>query len=93
MDNETIKALFDEDFCEASSYRPSDEEYIRTNEKSSSAYDALVAQLDETSQALLENFLDLHDSAAYINRKYTFVNGFSIATKLLTEALYTPISK
>ena len=45
MDNEIIKTLFDEDFCEISRCRLSDEEFVNTNEKSSSTYDALAAQL------------------------------------------------
>lgn len=34
MDIETIKALFDEDFCEVSRTRLSDDEYVNTNKKS-----------------------------------------------------------
>lgn len=93
MDNEMIKTLFDEDFCEISRCRLSDEEFVNTNEKSSSAYDALVSQLDEPAQTLLESFLELHDRTLFLERRQSFVDGFSIATKLLTEALYTPISK
>ncbi len=93
MDIKMIETLFDEDFLEISRCRLSDEEFIDTNEKSSSTYDALVAQLDEPQQTLLESLLDLNGKLTLMERKQSFVDGFSIATKLLTEALYTPISK
>ena len=87
-----IETLFDEDFCEISRCRLSNEEFVNTNEKSSSTYAALAAQLDEPAQTMLESLLDLKGKLTFMERRQSFIDGFSIATKLLTEALYTPIS-
>ncbi len=43
MNNETIKALFDEDFLGCASNRPTNDEYSALSKKSSDTYDSLIS--------------------------------------------------
>ncbi len=87
MNNETIKALFDEDFLGCASNRPTNDEYSALSKKSSDTYDSLISQLDETAQHTLEHYLDLHGEIVRITRMQNFSDGFSIAIRLLVEAI------
>jgi len=88
LNRNTIMELYSIDFLELSSARPSTPEYDSANHKVDELKELLDNCVEPSTESIIEQYIAARDAIYDIDMSEAFANGFSIAVKLLLEALF-----
>lgn len=87
MENKkTIRKLFLQFNDEISKYLKLSKEYEKSIDRICENYKILSENLDDSLIKILDNMIDLQNKISAIETEESFVNGFSMASRLLMES-------
>lgn len=87
MNAKTIKSLYNGEYTCIERPIPKDSKYTKTLSKCTNLQEELTHLVDKETFSLIDNVLDCLNELSAIDTEEAFIEGFSVAVKLLLEAL------